>query len=188
MPLKPGIRDKLVKVGTRAIAAALARRGLSDRLIEDLRPLSPSQDTLAGEACRAIETCRKGSVVIAGNAPLPLPLLMRRGIAGLVSEGPLRQAAEIARMGLPAYCRRAGAPAKPIAAQVGDAILGDRAGVLVIPASLVDEVAEEAAEALAFEEFTAEQVNQGGGVYGLHIPSGERAKIAFAAWRKLKGR
>ncbi len=46
----------------------------------------------------------------------------------------------------------------------------------------------EAAEAIAFEEFTAEQVNQGGGVYGLHIPSGERAKQAFAQWRRIKGR
>jgi len=52
----------------------------------------------------------------------------------------------------------------------------------------LDQVAEEAAEAIAFEEFTAEQVNQGGGVYGLHIPSGERAKAAFAQWRRLKGR
>ena len=58
----------------------------------------------------------------------------------------------------------------------------------VLPAALADEIAEEAAEAQAFEEFTAEQVNQGGGVYGLHIPSGERAKQAFAQWRRIKGR
>jgi hypothetical protein len=31
-------------------------------------------------------------------------------------------------------------------------------------------------------------VAQGGGVYGLHIPSGERAKQAFAQWRRMKGR
>ena len=40
----------------------------------------------------------------------------------------------------------------------------------------------------SFEAFTAEQVDAGGGVYGLHIASGEQARIAFAAWRKLKGR
>ena len=72
--------------------------------------------------------------------------------------------------------------------EAGDGLLRDRDTLVVIPAALVDEVAEAAAEAIAFEEFTAEQVNQGGGVYGLHIPSGERAKQAFAAWRRIKGR
>jgi hypothetical protein len=58
----------------------------------------------------------------------------------------------------------------------------------VITAALVDQVAEEAAEAMAYEEFIAEQVSSGGGVYGLHIPTGEHARRAFAAWRRLKGR
>ncbi len=71
---------------------------------------------------------------------------------------------------------------------VGDVILRDRSSLVVIPAALADQVADEAAEALAFEEFTADQVAQGGGVYGLHIPSGERARQAFAQWRRLKGR
>ena len=72
--------------------------------------------------------------------------------------------------------------------EAGDMILRDRTALVVLPAALADQVAEEAAEAIAFEEFTAEQVNQGGGVYGLHIPSGERAKQAFAQWRRMKGR
>ena len=72
--------------------------------------------------------------------------------------------------------------------EAGDGLLRDRDSLVVIPAALVDEVAEAAAEAVAFEEFTADQVAQGGGVYGLHIPSGERAKQAFAQWRRMKGR
>ena len=67
-------------------------------------------------------------------------------------------------------------------------MLGDRSGIVVIPASLADQVAEEAVEAVAYEEFVAEQVSAGGGVYGLHIPSGEHARRAFAAWRRLRGR
>ena len=55
-------------------------------------------------------------------------------------------------------------------------------------AALADAVASEAEEAMAYEEFVAEQVSAGGGVYGLHIPSGERAKQAFAQWRRIKGR
>jgi regulator of RNase E activity RraA len=116
-----------------------------------------------------------------------MALIARRGVAGIVSAGPLRDLAEIVRAGLPAYQRQP-ASEKPIPIANGEMLVGDRLGVIVIPAHLVDEIAEEAAEALAFEEFTAEQVNQGGGVYGLHIPSGDRARIAFAAWRKLRGR
>jgi regulator of RNase E activity RraA len=72
--------------------------------------------------------------------------------------------------------------------EAGDVLFGDRAGLLIIPARLVDQIAEEAAEAMAYEEFVAEQVSSGGGVYGLHIPSGEHARRAFAAWRRIKGR
>ena len=53
---------------------------------------------------------------------------------------------------------------------------------------MADQIAEEAVEAMAYEEFVAEQVSAGGGVYGLHIPSGEHARRAFAAWRRIKGR
>ena len=72
--------------------------------------------------------------------------------------------------------------------EAGDGLLRDRETLVVIPAAIVEEVAEAAAEAVAFEEFTADQVAQGGGVYGLHIPSGDRAKLAFAQWRRMKGR
>jgi hypothetical protein len=41
---------------------------------------------------------------------------------------------------------------------------------------------------VAYEEFVAEQVSSGGGVYGLHIPSGDNARRAFAAWRRIRGR
>jgi regulator of RNase E activity RraA len=189
MALKPSTRERLISVGSAAVAAALSRRGLPDRRIEDLRPLSPTQDPLVGEACTAIENCRAGAVLVVepGKPSPPMALLARRGVAGIVSAGPLRDLAEIVRTGLPAYQRQP-ASEKPIPVAHGEMLVGDRLGVIAIPAHLADEIAEEAAEALAFEEFTAEQVNQGGGVYGLHIPSGDRARIAFAAWRKLKGR
>lgn len=189
MALRPATRDRLRSVGTRTIADALAKRGLPDGFLQDLRPVAAVQDVLVGEACRAIESCRAGAVLVveAGKACPPLALLMRRGIAGIVSAGVLRQTAEIARAGLPAYQRPPG-PATSLAVANGDVLVGDHAGVLVIPPSLIDQIAEEAQEISAYEEFIAEQVSQGGGVYGLHIPSGEQARVAFAAWRKMKGR
>ena len=70
----------------------------------------------------------------------------------------------------------------------GDTILGDGDGVVVIPASLVDEIAEEAFEMTAFEDFVAEQVDKGHGIYGLYPPTAEQTMVEFAAWRKMKGR
>jgi regulator of RNase E activity RraA len=190
MPLAQAIRDKLISAGTTRIATALARHGLRRQSVPGLRPLSAFQDALAGEACKAIDACEAGSVLVAeGNATsVPVALLTRRRVAGVVSDSPLRNAAEIARAGLPAYQRLPGPAARPLPIAAGDIVFADRSGVIAIPAALVEQVAEEAVEAMAYEEFVAEQVSSGGGVYGLHIPSGEHARRAFAAWRRLKGR
>lgn len=190
MPLKQATHDKLKSVSTADVATALAKRGLDRQSLPGLRPLSPFQDVLVGEAGKAIDTCpSRGVLVMEGNATsIPVALLMRRRVAGVVADSALRNAAEVARAGIPAYHRPPGASPKALPIAAGDVILGDRAGVVVIPAHMVDEIAEEAVETAAFAEFVAEQVNAGGGVYGLHIPSGEQARTAFAAWRKMKGR
>jgi hypothetical protein len=40
----------------------------------------------------------------------------------------------------------------------------------------------------AFEDFVAEQVDRGHGIYGLYPPTAEQTMVDFAAWRKMKGR
>ncbi len=190
MALAPATRDKLISVGTARVAAALARHGLRRQSLSGLRPLSPFQDAMAGAAATAIDACPPGGVLTMEGSvtSAPVALLVRRKVAGIVSNSSLRNAADIARTGLPAWQRLSGPPAKPLPIEARDVLFGDRAGLLVIPASLADQVAEEAAEAMAYEEFVAEQVDSGGGVYGLHIPSGEHARRAFAAWRRIRGR
>ena len=42
----------------------------------------------------------------------------------------------------------------------GDVILGDSDGVIVIPAHLADEIADEAVEMTAFEDFVTEEVGK----------------------------
>ena len=160
--MTPATRDKLLRVGCKRIVAALARRGMADQVVEKL----PVCDPFAGPTSLTIESCRAGSVLVGNAADRMLERLRQRGIAGIVAPRELS--------GIPV--------------EAGDAILRDRDSLVVIPGALVETVAEEAAEAIAFEEFTADQVAQGGGVYGLHIPSGDRAKQAFAAWRRMKGR
>jgi regulator of RNase E activity RraA len=164
--MTPATRDKLLQVGAKPLVAALARHGLKGR---DVAPL-PTVDPFAGAACLVLEACRAGHVLVLDRPVARLPDHVQRRLvqrlAGIVMRRDLRDV--------------------PVAA--GDVILRDRTALVVLPAALADQIAEEAAEAIALEEFTAEQVNQGGGVYGLHIPSGERAKQAFAQWRRMKGR
>lgn len=155
-------REKLLRAGAKAIVAALARHHVRGR---DLARL-PIAEPFAGEACLTIETCRDGSVLVLDRPVARLPDRLRQRLAGIMTRRELRH----------------------LPLEAGDVVLRDRTALVVLPAALAAQVAEEAAEALAFEEFTAEQVNQGGGVYGLHIPSGDRAKQAFAQWRRLRGR
>ena len=60
--------------------------------------------------------------------------------------------------------------------------------VVVIPAHLADEIADEAHEMTAFEDFVTERVQEGQSILGLYPPTDERNRDAFAVWRKAKGR
>ena len=71
---------------------------------------------------------------------------------------------------------------------LGDVIVGDADGVVVIPAHLADEIAEEAFEMTAFEDFVAERVKEGRSILGLYPATEEATRTEFAAWRKVKGR
>ena len=70
----------------------------------------------------------------------------------------------------------------------GDVIVGDGEGVVVIPAHLADEIADEAVEMTAFEDFVTEEVQKGRSIIGLYPPTQQQSKDDFAAWRKAQGR
>ncbi len=53
-----------------------------------------------------------------------------------------------------------------------DVILGDGDGVYVIPAHLADEIASEAFEMTAFEDFVTEEVHKGRSIFGLYPRDG----------------
>ena len=70
----------------------------------------------------------------------------------------------------------------------GDVVVGDGEGVVVIPAHLADEIADEAVEMTAFEDFVTERVNAGQSILGLYPATDEQTRVDFAAWRKAHGR
>ena len=110
--------------------------------------------------------------------------LMQRGCAGVITDGGFRDSAEIAKLGFPAYHHRPSAPTNLTLHQAieinvpigcgdapvfpGDVILGDSDGVIVIPAHLADEIADEAVEMTAFEDFVTEEVGKGRSILGLY--------------------
>jgi len=162
---------------------------------------------------KAVEDCPPGAVLVmdsrkdaraASACAILVTRLMKRGVAGVVTDGGFRDSAEIAKLGFPAYHHRPSAPTNltlhqaieinvPIAcgdAPVfpGDVILGDSDGVIVIPAHLADEIADEAVEMTAFEDFVAEEVARGRGIFGLYPATDEQTLKDFAIWRKERGR
>ena len=61
-------------------------------------------------------------------------------------------------------------------------VVGDGEGVCVIPAHLANEVAEEAYEQTAYEDFVEERVRAGESIFGLY-PANAETKAKFTAWR-----
>lgn len=161
----------------------------------------------------AVETCPPGWVLVmdsrkdaraASAGSILVTRLAMRGCAGVVSDGGFRDAEGIGRLDMPAYHQRPSAPTNltlhealdinvPICcgdAPVfpGDVLVGDGDGVMIIPAHLADEIAEECVGMESFEDFVLEQVQDGAAVIGLYPPTTDKAQNDYAQWRKRTGR
>jgi regulator of RNase E activity RraA len=70
----------------------------------------------------------------------------------------------------------------------GDVLVGDADGVIVVPQEIANEIAKEAVEMTAFEDFVAERVRSGQPTIGLYPLTEETNLEAFAVWRKERRR
>jgi regulator of RNase E activity RraA len=179
---------------------------------EDLNTIDVFKDR-AHPQRKAVEECPSGAVMVidcrsdaraASAGGILVTRLMKRGVAGIVTDGGFRDSPDIAQLPFAAYHQRPAPPtnltlfqAIDINVPIGcgdapvfplDVIVGDAEGVVVIPAHLADEVAAEAVEMTVFEDFVTERVQGGQSILGLYPPTDERNKVAFEAWRKAKGR
>ena len=127
--------------------------------------------------------------------------LMVRGAAGFVTDGGLRDTPTIEKLEFPVYCAARSAPLNlvrhhAIDSQVpigcggvpvypGDVLVGDGEGVVVIPAKMADEVAQEAQAQTEFEDWVEVKVKEGRGIFGLYPPNAE-TKAEFEAWKRRK--
>jgi regulator of RNase E activity RraA len=179
---------------------------------EDLNPIGVFLDRDHPQRV-AVEQCPPGAVLVfdsrknaraASAGSILVSRLMVRGSAGVVTDGGFRDSPEIAEMAFPAYHHRPSAPTNLTQHQAldinvpigcgdapvfpGDVLVGDREGVVVLPAHLADEIAREAVEMTAFEDFVGEQVLAGRSILGLYPPTEPQARDDFAAWRQARGR
>ena len=179
---------------------------------EDLNPITVFRDR-AHPQRKAVEECPPGAVFVidsrkdaraASAGAILVARLMKRGVAGVVTDGGFRDSPEIAKLAIPAYHHRPAAPTNLTVHQAldinvpigcgdapvfpGDVVVGDGEGVVVIPAHLADEVADEAVEMTAFEDFVTEEVMKGRSILGLYPATDEQTTRDFAAWRAARGR
>jgi regulator of RNase E activity RraA len=179
---------------------------------EDLNPISVFQDR-AHPQRKAVEECPPGAVFMvdsrkdaraASAGSILVTRLMKRGVAGIVTDGGFRDSPEIARLPFPTYHHRPSAPTNltlhqaldinvpigcgDVAVWPGDVVVGDAEGVVVIPAHLADDVAADAVDMTAFEDFVTERVQAGQSILGLYPLTDEANRVAFEAWRREHGR
>jgi regulator of RNase E activity RraA len=172
-----------------------------NQLVEFRNPRHPQR--------HAVELCPPGHIMVmdsrkcayaASAGDILINRLMMRGAAGVVTDGGFRDAMNIGDLDMPAYHNRPSSPTNlttneaidinvPIGcgdAPVfpGDVLVGDDDSVIVIPAHMADEVAKEATEMTAYEDFVLSKVQAGASIIGLYPATNEAHLSEFKEWRK----
>jgi len=127
--------------------------------------------------------------------------MAKRGVAGLVTDGVVRDVAGVLGTGLPVWCQGAAAPPsvagltfvawqQPIACGgvavfPDDVIVVDDDGAVLIPAALVEEVTKIAVEQERLEGWIMSEVERGAALPGLYPPNAEN-KARYEASKQAK--
>ena len=214
---KRGLRNQVIqdvrpvaRKGANMVGPAFTLRYMPAR--EDRNQLSEFRNPLHPQR-HGVETCPPGHVMVmdsrkdaraASAGDILVTRLMMRGAAGVVTDGGFRDAMRIGELEMPAYHQRPASPTNltlheaielnvPIGcgdAPVfpGDIIVGDDDSVIVLPAHLAEELAAEAVEMTAYEDFVVEQVAAGASIIGLYPATKDENVALFAKWRAQNGR
>jgi regulator of RNase E activity RraA len=199
--LKKGLRNVWLR-GTRPLAPGQPRlvgRAFTLRFVparEDLATPASWGSPISTRA--AIEAMPAGCIAVVGAlgttdagifGDILCARMQKRGVAGLVTDGVVRDVAGVLGTGLPVWCQGTAAPPsvagltfvgwqEPIdcggvAVFPNDVILVDQDGAVLIPAALLDDVAAAAVEQERFENWIMTQVEQGAVLPGLYPPNDE---------------
>ncbi len=178
---------------------------------EDLNPVAVFQDPGHPQR-RAVEEMPEGHVLVmdcrrdasaASAGSILATRLHVRGCAGIVTDGGLRDADDIRALDMPAFCAGPSAPTNltrhqaldlnvpigcgTVAVFPGDIAVGDGDGVIIIPAEIADELAEEAVGMEEYEAWVLEQVKNGASIIGLY-PMNDETRARYEVARSKKNR
>ena len=209
--LKKGLRNVWLR-GTMPLAPGqprLAGRAFTLRFVparEDLATPASWGSPISTRA--AIEAMPAGCIAVVGAmgvtdagifGDILCARMHKRAVAGLVTDGVVRDVAGVLGTGLPVWCRGTAAPPsvagltfvgwqEPIdcggvAVFPNDVIVVDQDGAVLIPAALLDDVLAAAVEQERLEGWIMSQVEAGVPLPGLYPPNEENAARyrAFAA-------
>jgi regulator of RNase E activity RraA len=125
--------------------------------------------------------------------------MAKRGVAGAVTDGVMRDLVGVLATGLPIWCQGAAAPAsvagltfvnwqEPIgcggaAVFPGDVVVADDDGAVVVPAALVADVVAAAVEQERMEAWIVREVEKGAALPGLY-PMNAETKARYEAQMK----
>jgi regulator of RNase E activity RraA len=127
---------------------------------------------------------------------------IKRGGVGMVADGAFRDVPGMADMPIQVYMRRGQAAAvAPVQMSVdyqipvriggvtvvpGDILVGERHGILVIPAALASKIADKAMETVEKEEFQRVLLEQGEPIYGVYPRLSDANQKKFEEWKKQR--
>ena len=212
--LKKGLRNVWLR-GTMPLApgqARLAGRAFTLRFVsarEDLATPASWGSPISTRA--AIEAMPAGCIAVAGAmgvtdagifGDILCARMRKRGVAGLVTDGVVRDIEGVLGTGLPVWCQGTAAPASVngltfvgwqeaidcggVAVFPNDVIVVDRDGAVLIPAALLDAVVEAAVEQERLEGWIMGEVDRGVPLPGLYPPNAE-TQARYDAWATAQG-
>lgn len=210
--LKKGLRNTWIRRaaplrlgGGRLAGPAFTLRFVPCR--EDLA--SPASWSSPISTRAAIEAMPAGAMVIAdamGSTDAGIfgdilcARMVKRGVNGLITDGVMRDLSGVLGTGLPVWAAGAAAPPSVAALHFvgweetiacggvcivpGDAVVADDDGAVVIPRSIVEEVASQGAEQEAQEDWIMSEVEAGASLPGLYPPNAENLSRYEASKKK----
>lgn len=208
--LKKGLRNvwmrgtvPLSKGHDRRVGEAFTLRFVPAR--EDLATPASWSSPISTRA--AIEAMPEGCIVVADAMGITdagifgdilTARMARRGVAGLVTDGVMRDLAGVLSTNLPVWCQGVAAPPSVagltfvnwqepvgcggVAVFPGDTVVADGDGAVVIPAALLDEVVAEAVEQERMEAWIMEEVGRGVPLPGLY-PMNAETRARYDAFK-----
>ena len=209
--LKKGLRNVWMR-GTQPIRAGQPRivgRAFTLRFVPAREDLATPESWSSPISTRAaIEAMPEGCIAVVDAmgvtdvgifGDILCARMAKRGVAGLVTDGAVRDLAGVLGTGLPVWCQGTAAPASVagltfvnwqepvgcggVAVFPDDLIMVDDDGAVVIPQQLIGDVVKAAAEQERQEGWIMEQVNAGAALPGLYPPNAEN-KARYEAWAK----